>query len=463
MDAAKTAEEQRRKQFERMTTAPVPGLVVSLSIPTIISMMVTSIYNMADTYFVSQLGTSAAGAVGIVFSIMAIIQAVGFTLGMGAGNLVSRSLGAQQQERANRIAASGFFSSLACGLLLTVGGLVFLDPLMRGMGATETILPYARDYARYILLGAPVMCGSFVLNNLLRSQGKAAMSMVGIGLGGILNMVLDPIFIFVFHLGIAGAAIATILSQCISFLILLSWFVVGRSDASVHWRWLSRKGGDYLLIVKTGFPSFCRQGLASLATVALNVNAKVYGDAAVAAMSIVGRIFMFVLSVMLGFGQGFQPVVAYNYGAARYNRVREAIRFSLVVGTVVLTGLAAVGYLLAPQAMALFRAEDLEVIAIGAFAFRAQCLATPLQPTIVLTNMTLQGTGQSWQASLLSACRQGIFFLPLIVILPQLLGLTGVQITQTVSDLLTFVLSVPFMMWFWRILRDKEGEAGGSL
>lgn len=452
----------QQAQFIKMTQTPIPRLIAGLAVPTIISMLVTSIYNMADTFFVSQLGTSAAGAVGIVFSIMAIIQAVGFTLGMGAGATSSRLLGQQQNARANAVASTAFFTALAFGLLLTVFGLLFIDGLMRLLGATGTILPYARDYARYILLGAPVMACSFVLNNVLRAQGRATLAMVGIGLGGVLNIGLDPFFIYTLNLGISGAAIATLISQCVSFGVLFSFYLRGKSIIKISARAIARDAGTYGLILKTGMPSFCRQGLASMSTVALNINAAVYGDAAVAAMSVVGRIFMFILSAMIGFGQGFQPVVGYNYGAKEYGRVRQAFWFTFKVGMVLLGVLAVIGFFVAPQAMALFRRDDMEVIAIGAFAMRAQCLALPLQPLIVCCNMTFQSVGKSWQATFLAAARQGIFFLPLILLLPQFMGLTGVQLTQPFADILSFGVAAVLAVRFFKELKVLEGDVGAS-
>lgn len=439
-----------------MTGTPIPKLVVTLAIPTIISMMTTAIYNMADTFFVSQLGTSAAGAVGIVFSLMAVIQAIGFMLGMGAGSLNSRLLGAQKNREADEVGSTAFFCALGFGLLLTVGGLIFLNPLMRILGATETILPYARSYAQYILYGAPIMCSSFVLNNLLRSQGKALLAMCGIATGGVLNIALDPLFIFGFGLGIGGAALATLISQCISFCILLSFFLFHKSVVNISLFKISRRGIVYWRIIKTGLPSFCRQGLASAATVALNVAAAPYGDPAIAAMSIVGRIFMLILSAMLGFGQGYQPVIGFNYGAAKYDRVRQAFRFALTVGTILLTCLGLVCYIFAPQIMALFRADDAEVIAIGTVACRAQCVALVFQPLIVICNMTFQVLGRAWQATFVSSCRQGIFFLPLIFLLPALFGLTGVQFTQPAADLLTFVCCFPFLRGYFKDLKKLE-------
>ena len=450
MSQSKTASEL---QFMKMTETPIPKLITSLAIPTIISMLVTSIYNMADTFFVSKLGTSATGAVGIVFSLMAIIQAVGFTLGMGAGSLISRLMGQKKQEEAQEVASTSFFTAILFGLLLTFFGLVFIDPFMDLLGATDTILPYARGYARYILLGASIMSASFVLNNLLRCQGRAIYSMVGIGLGGVLNIALDPLFIFVLDLGISGAAIATLISQCISFSILLFFVCSDKSDVHIHLKSISRRPIIYAQIIKTGLPTLARQGLASAANIALNVNAAVYGDAAVAAMSVVGRIFMFIISAIIGFGQGFQPVVGFNYGAKKYDRVREAYWFTVKVGTVFLTVMAVLGFFLAPQAIAIFRKDDAEVIAIGAFCMRAQCIFLPTQPFVVASNMLFQSIGKSWRGTFLSAARQGIFFLPAIILLPMLLELTGVQIAQSAADALTFLVTVPFVISFFRELK----------
>jgi len=439
-----------------MIQAPVGGLVISLAVPTIISMLVTSIYNMADTYFVSKLGTSASGAVGVVFALMAIIQAIGFTVGMGSGSLISRLLGAHRTDEASRVAASGFYMSLLFGALLATAGLLFLDPLMRGLGATATILPYARDYAQYILFAAPVMTTSFVLNNILRAEGQARLAMGGIPAGGILNCGLDPLFIFVFKMGIAGAALATALSQLISMLILLSCFVRNRTVCKLSLPKLSRTPDTYLQILKNGLPSFCRQGLASISTVALNVNAAVYGDAAVAAMSIVGKIFMFIFSVTLGIGQGYQPVLGYNYGARNFRRVREAFFFTLKTCIVFMAACSIGGFAAAPFLMKLFIATDPDVIAIGSKALRAQCLTMPLIPLGVMCNMTFQSIGKSWTATFLAAARQGIFFLPSILILPRLLGLTGVQITQPLADACTFLCCIPFTIHFFRELKIEQ-------
>ncbi|MEG1872607.1 MAG: MATE family efflux transporter [Ruthenibacterium sp.] len=445
-----------QRHYLKMTQTPIPRLVCKLAVPTIISMLVTSLYSMADTYFVAQLGTSAAGAVGVDFSLMAIIQAVGFMLGMGAGNNVARLLGAKRYEEATENASSAFFAALLFGVVLCIFGTCFTLPLVRLLGATETIAPYAADYIHYILYAAPIMCASFVMNNILRGEGKAMLAMVGLTAGGILNIALDPLFIFGLGFGIAGAAIATALSQLVSFLLLLSCFLLGKSGVRLRLSRVSRRLSVYAGIVRTGFPSFCRQGLASVATMLLNVQAAVYGDAAVAAMSIVGRFFMLLFSVMLGFGQGFQPVAGFNYGAKKYDRVRRATLFTARTGTLLMLVVALLGFFLAPQIITQFRRDDAAVIAIGAFVFRAQCLVLPLTGISTTTSMTLQCTGHSGPATFLSLCRQGIFFLPLIVLLPMCFGLAGVQLTQALSDACTFAVSVPFFLRFLKQLKEKQ-------
>ena len=446
-------------QYKKMTQDPVGRLIISLAVPTVVSMLVSSIYNMADTYFVSKISTSASGAVGIVFSLMAIIQAVGFTIGIGAGSWISRLLGAHKNDAASGVAASGFYSSIVFGIVLMIAGLAVIDPLMLILGATDTILPYARDYARYILYAAPVMAASFVLNNYLRAEGKATFSMIGITAGGLLNCGLDPLFIFTFKMGIGGAAIATALSQLISFFILLVPFLQGRTIVKLSIRRMARSAEVYLEILKLGFPSFLRQGLASISTVALNLNAAFYGDAAVAAMSIVGKIFMFIFSIILGVGQGYQPVLGYNYGARKYKRVREAFFFTLKVNVSIMTAFSAACFFAAAALMRAFIANDSEVIQIGSTALRLQCLPMPLMTLGVMCNMTFQSIGKSWTATLLAAARQGIFFLPLILILPPIIGLLGVQLTQPLADLCTFAFNLPFAFIFFRNLgKEKPGK-----
>lgn len=454
--------ERKDAEYERMISAPIRGLVIRMAIPTIVSMMITAVYNMADTWYVSQIDTSASAAVGIVFSLMAIIQAVGFTLGMGSGSLLSRRLGEQKIDEAETYGSSAFFAALLLGAVITVPGIIFTDELMKLLGATETSLPFASGYGWYILLGAPVMCASFVLNNLLRSQGKAILSMVGLGIGALLNIALDPLFIFTFGMGVEGAGLATLISQCVSFAIMLMFLLFGRVTVRLRFSCVSRKLRTYADVLKIGFPSLCRQGLASVATVLLNKGAAYYGDPAVAAMSIVGRLFMFILCVGLGIGQGFQPVAGYNYGAKKYDRVRQAFRFTAIIGTIGMTVLAAVCFAWAPQLMSFFRAEDAKVIEIGTLAVRLQCAAVPLVPLSVCTTMLMQSTGQSIQATLLSCNRQGLFFLPLIALLPRWWGLLGVQITQPLADVGSLFACLPFLILFFKKLNKMQAEQEGK-
>lgn len=432
----------REQKFQYMTEEPIPRLVCSLAVPTIISMLITSFYNMVDTFFVGRINTSATAAVGVVFSLMAIIQAIGFFFGHGSGNYISRQLGAQNTEEASEMASIGFFSALIAGAVLAVLGLVFIEPLAMLLGSTKTILPYAVDYLKYILIGAPYMTASLVLNNQLRFQGNAMYGMVGIVVGAVVNIVLDPVLIFICGMGISGAALATIISQFISFVILL-WVSQRGPGIHISLQRLHFSPNFLKEIVRGGFPSLCRQGLGSVATIALNMAAGAYGDAAIAGMSIVSRITMFAYSALIGFGQGFQPVCGFNYGAKLYDRVREAFYFCLKTAAGFLILLSIAGYIGAPQLVELFRKGDPEVTAVGIAALRFSCISFSLSGGIVMSNMFLQSIGMAVRASVVAAARQGLFFLPLIFILPSILGLKGVEMCQMVSDILTFLLAMP--------------------
>ena len=447
------------EQYIRMTTTPVSSLIPHLAVPTIISMLVSSFYNMADTFFVSQIGTSASGAVGVVFSVMAIIQAVGFTIGMGGGILASRALGAKDRDRADTLVTTSFFYALFLGVLLSIAGILFNGPMMKMLGATDTILPYAQAYSRYIFLACPFMIGSFVLNNILRSEGKAFYGMMGITTGGVLNIALDPLFIFGLGLGTAGAAIATAVSQTISFLILLSAFLRGKSEANIVMKRFSFAPSVILSVLKTGLPSLARQGLASIATILLNVSAAPYGDAAIAAMSISGRITFLIFSAQLGFGQGFQPVCAYNWGAKKYDRVYKATVFTAWVGTAIITVLSILCFIFAPSIVRSFIKNDMMVLQVGQAALRAQCLLLPLTGISVAANMALQGTSHVASATFLAMCRQGIFYIPSILILPRLLGLGGIEIAMPVSDFFTFVVASFLFSSFLKECRKKAEES----
>ena len=443
--------DRAQQQYIKMTETPVSKLVTILGIPTVISMLVTSIYNMADTYFVSSIGTSASGAIGIVFGLQAILQAFGFMFGQGAGSIISRRLGAKDTEGAVRIASTAFFISFATGLIVAVPGLIFIRPFMYLLGSTDTILPYAVEYATYILLAAPFMTSSCVLNNILRFEGMSAFAMIGLTTGGILNIFGDPLFMFVIHMGVSGAGLSTALSQTVSFMILLSMFLRGRTQSRIRLRSITRSFSDVSLIIQNGFPSLIRQGLNSISTMILNNQAAIYGDAAVAAMSIVNRVTFFIFSVGLGMGQGFQPVAAFNFGAGKYSRVKKAFMFTIVIGELMLGVLAVTCFIFTPEIIRFFRDDD-AVVEFGGFALRCQCIAIFSQPVAVCSNMLFQSLGKSGRAAFLSALRSGLYFIPLITILPLMTGRMGIQIAQPISDVLAFITAVPFTVSYLRRL-----------
>lgn len=442
-----------------MTTEPVNKLVCKMAVPTIISMLITSFYNMADTYFVGKLDTQSTAAVGVVFSLMALIQALGFFFGHGSGNYISRKLGAKEFEDASKMASIGFFSAFICGGLVLVLGLIFLEPLSVVLGSTKTILPYTKKYLSVILFGAPFMVSSLVLNNQLRFQGSAASAMAGIVSGAVLNIILDPIFIFQCNMGITGAALATVIGQLLGFLLLWNGT---RKGENIHIKWKNFKPALYYYkeIVRGGVPSLCRQGLASIATMCLNHMAGGFGDAAIAGMSIVSRITMFANSALIGFGQGFQPVCGMNYGAKLYKRVKEGFWFCVKYAFFFLIVIAAGAYIFAPEMVSLFRENDREVIEVGTWALRFQAVVFPLNAWIVLCNMMLQSIGKAVKASIIAAARQGLFFLPLILTLPRIFGLTGIEICQMISDILTFILAVPLGISVLKEMKEEKEVLG---
>lgn len=439
-------------KYDRMTKTPLPKLILSLGIPTTITMLITNIYNLADTYFVSQLGTSASGAVGVVFGLMAVLQAIGFMLGQGAGSNISRRLGAKKIDDATVFASTSYFSALFLGTLMGIIGLLMLDPFMRVLGSTETILPYSRVYGRFILLAAPAMLSSCVLNNILRFEGRAMLGMIGMASGAILNIGGDMLFMNKFHMGITGAGLSTAISQYISAGILLSIFLLRRTQTRLSIRYFTKDWNVVWNIVSTGFPSMIRQGLGSISTMILNHQcAYFYGDEAVAAMSIVSRCAMFLFCVGLGIGQGFQPVCGFNYGAGKYSRVRKGLYFTLCAGTVTLGMFSLFGLFQSKWVIERF-SDDPVVISIAIYALRAKCLALFVVPLSVCGNMLFQSIGKSGRASFLSLLKDGLFFIPFISILPCLFGIRGIQLAQPMADVLSSVVTIPFVAVFLKKL-----------
>lgn len=432
-------QQDQQRQFIKMTTEPVEKLLVKLAIPTIISMMVTNIYNLVDTAFVGTLGTSQSGATGIVFGFMAILQAVAFMCGQGSGSIMSRRLGAQKLDEAMEYTSTGFFLSFSIGLLMSVLTFIFMRPILVILGSTDTIAPYAKTYITYIALAAPFFTSSLTMNNLLRYEGKAKLGTVGMMSGAVVNIGLDAVLMFGLKLGIAGAGIATAVSQLFSFGILLFMFLSGKTETKIAFRYISKKAGTFFEIMATGFPSLLRQGLNSVATMLLNGCSGIYGDEAVAAMSIVSRISFFPMAVAIGIGQGFQPISSFNYGAGKKDRVRRGFWTALILEEIVLALLMIPMYGLAPQLIRLLR-DDTNVVTLGIRALHLMSIGMLFVPLTMMVEMGFQSTGAKLLASLGSSLRSGLVFIPTLLLFAQIRGMDGIQEAQPVSFVVSFVI-----------------------
>lgn len=446
------------KQYKRMTEEKIPALVTSLALPTMLSMLITVIYNTADTYFVSQINKSASAAVGVVYSIMAILQAIGFGLGMGAGSLISLNLGRKNEKQANIYASSAFSAAIVTGGIVGIGCLIFIEPLLKLLGCTNTMLPYGLSYARYILAAAPISCATFVLNNALRAEGESLLAMIGLTAGGIINVILDPVLIFGLKMGCGGAALATVISQTISFIIFIFMFLRGKTIVKIKTEYISRSGGDYGKIISVGFPTICRQGLGSVAAAALNIKAAVYGDAAVAAITIANKVYVLVRNLIIGLGQGFQPVAGFNYGAGNKKRTWHAFLFATFLGTVICVAFSIITILFSEQIMWWF-CKDTSVLKIGVNTIIYGGMVMPFMAFSTFVNQLYQCLGMKIRATFLASLRQGIFFLPTVLILPHFIGCTGVEASQPIADLMTFAVSVPFAVYFYKKYIKTENLA----
>ena len=445
---------EQMTQYDKMTKTPLVKLIISLGIPTTISMLVTSIYNMADTYFVGTLGESQQAATGILFTLQAIIQAIAFMLGQGSGSMVSKALADRNKDEATEYASTGFFTALFMGTVLMIGGLSFLNPLMRVLGSTDTILPFARLYGACVLFSCPVVMGSFVLNNNLRYEGKSFYSMIGLVSGGIINIFLDYLLVVLIPVGILGAGIATATSQVISFCILLH-FYRKMGESKIRISSISKNKAIYASICKVGFPALVRQGLTSFSGGLLNNITRPFGDAAIAAMSVANRFSMFVMCVGLGIGQGFQPVAAFNYQAKKYDRVKRGLLATMAIAFVLVACLAVPSIIFAEQIVYAFQKSP-AVIEVGVLALRAACVGTMFLPLSIPVNMLYQSTRQVKISTVLSMMRNGLTFIPTLLVTTHFWGLTGVQISQPLADVMTGLIAIPFVIHF---LRKKFPDA----
>lgn len=438
-------------KYTFLTQAPVHRVIGAMAIPTIISMLLTSMYNLVDTFFVGKINTQSTAAVGIVFSVMFFIQAFSFFFGNGSGNYISRQLGAQNTKDAEVMASTGLFYTLVFSLIVMLLGWFFLEPISILLGSTPTILPYTRQYLGISLLGTPFIMGTFCINNQMRFQGFTKYSVYGAISGSIINCLLDPVFIFGFSMGVSGAAVASVIGQICGFIILL---IMSQKEGVIHYthRRISFEGRFVKEIIAGGTPSISRQGLASVSTIALNSVAGNYGDAAIAAMSIVTRISMFIFSVIVGLGQGFQPMCGFCYGAKLYDRVKEGFWFSTKIGTFFLLFWSVVLIIFSGEVVSLFR-DDPEVIAIGIPALRYQMIIFPACSFMMMANMMMQTCRKTIRANILAASRQGLFFIPLIFVLPYFYGLFGVEICQAVSDVISLIVTIPIV---WSAFKEMR-------
>ena len=438
-------------KYTFLTQAPVHRVIGAMAIPTIISMLLTSMYNLVDTFFVGKINTQSTAAVGIVFSVMFFIQAFSFFFGNGSGNYISRQLGAQNTKDAEVMASTGLFYTLVFSLIVMLLGWIFLEPISILLGSTPTILPYTRQYLGISLLGTPFIMGTFCINNQMRFQGFTKYSVYGAISGSIINCLLDPVFIFGFSMGVSGAAVASVIGQICGFVIML---IMSQKEGVIHYthRRISFEGRFVKEIIAGGTPSISRQGLASVSTIALNSVAGNYGDAAIAAMSIVTRISMFIFSVIVGLGQGFQPMCGFCYGAKLYDRVKEGFWFGTKIGTFFLLFWSVVLIIFSGEVVSLFR-DDPEVIAIGIPALRYQMIIFPACSFMMMANMMMQTCRKTIRANILAASRQGLFFIPLIFVLPYFYGLFGVEICQAVSDIISLIVTIPIV---WSAFKEMR-------
>lgn len=445
----------KEAKYVKMTETPESRLVMEFAIPAIIIMIITSIYNIVNAFFVGQLGTNEAAAVQFVFPVMIVIQAIGLFFGQGAGNFISREMGAKNFDSVSKMASTGFYSTVIVGVVLAVLGTIFLEPFVLLLGADEATLLWTMDYLRLILWSTPFMASALVLNSILRFQGYATLGMVGIVAGAVLCSFLDPLFIIVLKLGVGGASLSTLLSQIVSFLILLVG-CLRAGGISIRPRDFTPNLYYIAEMARGGLPSLIKQGLTAVASFLMNKVAGGYGVSAVAAMGYVQRISIFASSAIAGLGQGLQPVCGFNYGAKKYDRVRRSFWFSIKLSTAIMLALSITGLLFAPQLIAFFR-DDAEVIEVGAYMLRVQCLTYPLISIATIGSMFLQTLGKAARASLLAVARQGMFLIPALLILTNLFHLRGLQWSQPVADMLAFALGMAFITGIFRqMVPEKE-------
>lgn len=444
---ANDKQSRQQQRAELMVNESIPRLVMKMAVPTIVAFLINSIYSLADTYFVSGLGESATAAVGVNSALDQLIMMCGSLLAIGANSYIARLLGAGQEKKASQVLSTAFFLAFGIGLVLTVFGSIFIHPMVRLLGATETCHQYAVDYATYVLLAAPFMAASFVMNQCLRSEGSATRSMIGMGAGGILNCILDPIFIIGLDMGVLGASLATAISKLVSFAILIFPYITRRSMLRLSIHNFNFCKDIIFKVVAVGSSSMFRSGLAVVAGILLNKMAgEIDGDALLGGISVSTKIMMFPFSIILGFGAGFQPVAGFNWGAKRFDRVRSSYRFCSMVAIVGAIVMSAALAMFAEPIMGAFGQSSVKQTEYGAICIRLQCLALPVHAWVAVVNMLCAGLGKARGAFLLATSRQGTCFIPVLYPLVYFFGAMGIVSVQAVADIISLVFAIPIAL-----------------
>lgn len=440
-----------------MLNENIRTLIPRMAIPTITAQLITTVYNLVDTYFVSTLGTNATAAVGVNSSLERMITVIGSLIGAGACSYIARLLGAKDDEHANRVLSTSFFTGLGMGVMFLIAGKLMIGDVVYWLGATPDCAAYSMQYATYVLYAAPFMIGSFILNMCLRSEGSATYSMIGIGIGGVINCFLDPLFIYTFGLGVAGASMATAISKFISFCILCWPYIRKTSLVTISIRKFKVVMLDVKEVLAIGSSSFFRSLLTVAASVAINRVAGTYSTAALAALSVANRVMEFPFAIILGFGQGYQPVVGFNWGAKAWKRVKESYTFSCMLSVIGAIVMGLIIFPFAEQIIHVFNKQaDYEVLQLGLLCVRIQCLSLVFHALSSLINMFYAGIGDAKFAMVMNLARQGYCFYPALLIAPMIWGINGVACTQAIADILSVLVIVPLGLHALKVIRQKE-------
>jgi len=432
-------------------------LLLSLSLPATIGMLVQAMYNFVDTIFVGR-GVGSMGIAGISISLPVQIFVMAFAqmFGIGGASVISRSLGERDHKKARRAAGNVMVFSVAFGLVMTLLGQFFLDQLLIMLGASEAIIPYAREYLGIILLGSAFFSFGMAMNHVVRAEGKPKIAMAAMLISAVLNIILDPIFIFSLNLGIWGAALATVLSQAATSIYVLFYFLSGKSLLRVSLRSLIPEWRIMRETVSVGLSAFSRQVAGSLLAVVLNNSLVFYGgDIAVAVYGVINRLLMVFIMPMFGVNQGFLPIVGYNYGARKMRRARESVKLASAVTTVIALFSSIVMFLFARQLISIFT-DETELIESTIYALRIVILATPTIGVQVIASGMFQALGKALPALFLSLLRQIIILIPLILVIPRFLGINGIWISFPLADLIAFAISLVFYLRELKIFHSGE-------